>query len=100
MKTITLDNKSDPEGAARRVYSKWHYAQISGFILESQDVIERAWFHYHNPRKGAALPLNKPKDMPGIIMITYDATTHQLRGSTPQKVITALQQWENTREEW
>lgn len=101
MKTITLDNQSDPEGAARRVYSQWHYALKSGFILEAQDVVERAWFHYHNAQKGTALPpLNKPKDIPGIIMITYDATTPQLKGSTPQKVITALQQWGNTREEW
>lgn len=101
MKTITLDNLCDPHGDARRIYLKWNYAPMSGFILNAQDVVERAWFHYHsNLDKGIPAQSSNKNDIPGTVILTYDDSVRQLKGSTPQKVIAALQQWGKTGEEW
>jgi hypothetical protein len=102
MKTITLDNICDPQGDARRIFLKWNYVSQNGFTLDNQDVVERAWFHYHSAlRKGKLQEqADGSHDLPGNVIITYDDSSRQLRGSSPQKLISALQFWWKTGEEW
>lgn len=102
MKTIMLDNTCDPDGAARRIYAKWHHAQVNYLTIDTQEIVERAWLHYHNKLRKQTAPATSTvaKEMFGIIKFTYDDTTPQLKGSTPQKLITALQIWENTGDAW
>jgi hypothetical protein len=100
IKTITLDTLCDPRGDARKIFLKWNYAPMSGFILNNQDVVERAWFHYKSKTRTARPASGAVSDIPGTVIITYDDSVRQLKGSTPKTIISALQYWWSTGETW
>lgn len=102
IKLITLDSTSDPKGYARSIYQKWNFAPLNGFILNTQDVVERAWFHYSCKSRKDKKLVNfvDLQCIAGKITLNYDDTSRQLKGSTPNGLIAALNYWGSTGEEW